>query len=268
MWNFNDYHKEYAIIDENGNKWTYADLKMNANKFKKKIRKRKLLVIVADICVETIIGYITAIKYHIPVMMVGSIEHIKNVMEKYTPEYIWCKKEESVFENYRNVYSLYNYCLLKRNKSLKYEICKELALLLPTSGSMGNVKYVKLSRTNIEDNTKAIIRSLNIEKGKRAAVMLPLSYAYGLSIVNTYLYQGGCLLVPKSKIIQKEFWDFLMENNCNAISGVPYTYELLKKINFHKLCMKSLELMTQAGGKIKTDVEKYFLKYSMENNCK
>lgn len=50
----------------------------------------------------------------------------------------------------------------------------ELAMLLPTSGSTGSCKWVRLSRANLDANAAAIAEYLALNGGERAITSLPL----------------------------------------------------------------------------------------------
>ncbi len=56
----------------------------------------------------------------------------------------------------------------------------ELALILFTSGSTGEVKAVQLSKHNIEANCLAVIQALEFSKVDNQLLFLPLSYSFGL----------------------------------------------------------------------------------------
>ena len=50
-----------------------------------------------------------------------------------------------------------------------------------------------------------------------------------------------------------------------SFAGVPYFYEILNKIKFDKINLPYLKYFTQAGGVLRKDLIKYFLKYSEKN---
>ena len=68
----------------------------------------------------------------------------------------------SNLKQYSEIYSLGNFKISKINLSKKFKINENLALLLSTSGSTGSKKFAKISFSNVEDNTKNIIRYLKI----------------------------------------------------------------------------------------------------------
>jgi len=98
---------------------------------------------------------------------------------------------------------------------LTYHWLEDLALLIPTSGSTGGRRLVMLTKANLAANAKSIAESLRMDCTERSAVLMPVSYSYGLSVVNSTIYAGGCLLIPETDIFHKECWDYLEENKSN-----------------------------------------------------
>jgi len=64
------------------------------------------------------------------------------------------------------------------NDTVQYH--PELALILFTSGSTGQVKAVQLSQRNIESNSHAVINALEFTAIANQLLFLPLSYSFGL----------------------------------------------------------------------------------------
>ena len=137
--------------------------------------------------------------------------------------------------------------------------------MLSTSGSTGSKKFVRLSYENINDNTKNIVRYLNIKEDHRTVTTMPPHYTYGLSIINTHLYTGASIFVTNTKAVEKNFWKFFKEQKITSFGGVPYFYEIIKKLNFNKMHFTNLKYFTQAGGALRKDLIEYFLTYSEKN---
>lgn len=264
MWDLLKYGDLTALITETGKIINYRNLYLEIEKLAKFLIMGKLVMIKAYLSEETIIGYVSAINHGVTVIIASSERDFTELLKVYRPFYIWQRRDDQNIQSYKRIYEYQNNELLVRNNELEYPIHPELALLLSTSGSTGSKKYVRISKKNLQANTKSIIESLGIVMGDRAALMLPMSYTYGLSIVNTYLYQGGCLLVPNSSMIHPDFWKFIEKNECNAICGVPNTYNFLKKMNFHNRSLNTLKLATQAGGKMNLETEKYMLNVAQD----
>ena len=105
-------------------------------------------------------------------------------------------------------------------------------LLLSTSGSLGDPKCVKLTYKNIKKNSSDIIDYLKIDSKDRTITTLPINYSYGLSIINTHLIAGASIILNKKTLIDKDFWKIFHKNKVNNFNGVPYTFEILRKIGF------------------------------------
>ena len=80
---------------------------------------------------------------------------------------------------------------------------------MPTSGTTGNPKIVKLTYENLNHNTKAISKYLKLNTKKITITTLPVSYTYGMSILNTFIFSGAKLIVTKCNIFDKFFDDLL-----------------------------------------------------------
>ncbi|WP_020668872.1 AMP-binding protein [Amycolatopsis nigrescens] len=130
----------------------------------------------------------------------------------------------------------------------------DLAVLLPTSGSTGNPKLVRLSRRAILANAVAIADVLGIDDGEVAPTSLPLHYSYGLSVLNSHLIRGGAVLIEPSGVLGRGFWDAVNEHKATSLAGVPYHYEMLRRLKFDPESYPSLRTLTQAGGKLRTDL--------------
>ena len=87
-------------------------------------------------------------------------------------------------------------------------VSAELAVLLPTSGSTGSSKLVRLSAGNLQANAQSIQDYLGIDSAQRAITSLPMHYSYGLSVINSHLLAGATLLLTAESVVSRSFWDF------------------------------------------------------------
>lgn len=142
----------------------------------------------------------------------------------------------------------------------------DLALLLTTSGSTGSPKLVRQSRENVAVNAAAIVDYLEIGEFDRAITTLPMSYTYGLSVINSHLLAGAELLLTEMSVMQRDFWKFFNKEKASSLAGVPYTYEMLKKLKFTDMLLPSLKYMTQAGGRLRPDLHKEFAEFAQEKH--
>ncbi|MBU8817459.1 AMP-binding protein [Mycolicibacterium goodii] len=131
-----------------------------------------------------------------------------------------------------------------------HRLHEDLALLMSTSGSTGSPKLVRLSRTNLLSNATAIAEYLGIRETDRAATTLPLSYCYGLSVLNSHLLRGAALILTEDSVLDDAFWDLFTEHRGTSFAGVPHTFELLDRIGFDTMSLPHLRYITQAGGRM------------------
>lgn len=170
--------------------------------------------------------------------------------------------------NRKPVISEYEYGVFERTQLSPLHLHEDLALLLTTSGSTGSPKLVRQSRNNISSNAEAIAAYLELDASERPITSLPMNYTYGLSIINSHLLAGAAILLTQSTLFEKGFWEFFVREGATSISGVPYTYEMLKRLSFFDMELPSLRTMTQAGGKLAPRLHKEFAGYAAETGRK
>jgi len=65
--------------------------------------------------------------------------------------------------------------------------------------------------------------------------------------------------------MQREFWTFVREKHATSLPGVPYTWEMLKKLRFMRMDLPHLHTLTQAGGKLSSALQLEFAEYARQN---
>ena len=168
----------------------------------------------------------------------------------YKPSYIFCEKNKIRNDNlYKSILKYKSYILFERKKNEEKLLNKDLMLLMSTSGTTGSPKFVRQSYLNVLSNTKKIIKYLNIKSQDITITSLPISYVYGLSVINTHLLAGATIVLTNRSMVEKKFWDLIATFKVNNFSGVPYNYSIIEKIS-KKGLPSSLKYTTQAGGKM------------------
>jgi acyl-coenzyme A synthetase/AMP-(fatty) acid ligase len=222
--------------------------------------------ITVNFCSNTIgstLGYIACLELGIPIIMIDNkqdISLIYSLLFVYKPTYLWLPENAAVNIGIKGdlLYTKLGYSLVRINKEFGgYH--KELVLLLPTSGSTGSPKLVKLSKQNVLSNAKNIADYLKISSSERAITTLPIHYSYGLSIINSHLIKGASIIFTEFSVLQKEFWQLVKQYEITSISGVPYTYEMLRRLKVFQMDLPYLRTFTQAGGKLNADIVKEFI---------
>ncbi len=140
--------------------------------------------------------------------------------------------------------------LEERRPGTRHELHPDLALLLSTSGSTGSPKLVRLSHANLQSNAESIAEYLDISPDDRAATTLPMSYCYGLSVINSHLLRGAGLVLTSLSVVDPCFWELFRNRGATAFAAVPYTFELLERVGFAEMELPGLRYVTQAGGRL------------------
>lgn len=246
---------------------TYKDLKVLSSLVPETLRAG-LVILAAENTIESVARYIACIEANIPVLLLDvDIEqsYLEDVIQRFRPVglvgfnrhlpgYFVCSNE--FFGEYLV------------SDAEPAAVHSELCVMLATSGSTGNPKFVKLSRTNIISNAHAIAMSLGISTSEKAITSLPFSYTYGLSVINSHLVSGAQLCVSDAPVVSQDFWEAVNKHNVTSIAGVPTTYRMLKQMRWNPQPYPSLRYMTQAGGRLPDVDRQYFLDLLTEANIR
>jgi acyl-CoA synthetase (AMP-forming)/AMP-acid ligase II len=126
----------------------------------------------------------------------------------------------------------------------------DLALVLPTSGTTGDPRLVRLSRAALAANVEAVVAATGIRPDDVAAAHLPLAYAFGLSVVLTHLAAGAAVLLPGDGMPAPGFWAALRAAGATTLPGVPFHVETLVRLGGpDRLELPALRTVLQAGGR-------------------
>ncbi len=270
--NIEKYKSRIAFIDKTEKKITYNKLIKDLNFIKNYIPTRSIILIFASNSYECILLYIASLKYKfIPILVDEKTdkEYILNLLKIYNPDFLYTKKNfidqnknYKLLKNYKEYY-LYINKLKKLNN-----IHKDLALLISTSGTTGSPKLVRLSYDNLFYNAKSIISYLKIDNTHRTITTLPLNHSYGLSVLNTFIHAGGSIVINKQSMTQNYFWKLFEKYSVTSLAGVPFNFEVIKKLKINLFESSYFKYATVAGGRIDDDTLMYFYKLFKKLNKK
>lgn len=223
--------------------------------------KKKLILILCENNVDLLSCYVSSLNSGHAVMLLSvdmNEELLQNVIDEYKPQWIFG----------RNKYKSYQFKgnKLVREEDIELDIHPDLALLLSTSGTTGSQKFVRLSYENLRSNAKSIMEYLEIDEHERAVMNLPLSYSYGMSIVNSHLLAGATILLTDESVMEKSFWTFVKEQRATSLAGVPFTYQMLQRIGLTKMDLPHLKTLTQAGGRLNEKLVRHFGEWALAND--
>ncbi len=250
---------------------TFEDLENEYEIIKKIIPRSSLILMISDNNLGVIANYTSFIKNDCIIQLVDSktdILELERIIKLYKPEYIsfsknWNENNKFNKHNLKKIHTFFENMIFK-TKYKKKRVKKGLCILMPTSGSMGSKKYVRITKENIFNNTNSIISYLNLNKRDRSITSMPFCYSYMLSVINSHLEIGASIFVTQESIIQSNFWRHFLENKINNFNGVPYHYEILIKLGLRKKNFSNLKFFTQAGGKLDTSKTEDILKFCLK----
>jgi len=261
-----------ALIEDNHHVLTYTQVAEAIEKISnvlKSQQKKSLVFLLANNNIPSIIGYLSVIHSNHVVMLIESTistHFLGQLLTQYRPEFIYQPIQDK--STYELMHRYMDYGLYRTEFNNEITIQPALSLLLSTSGSTGSPKQVRLTLANLQANAESIINYLALDNTEKAITTLPMNYSYGLSIINTHLLVGASLLLTNYSVMTKEFWDFFNQYQATSLAGVPYSYEMFRKINPFKQQVNSLRYMTQAGGKLNTNLVNYFAQECKKHQVK
>ena len=232
----------------------------------------RLVICLCDNDAGGLAGYVALAKTGaVPMMISASLPmaQLHHLADVYQPHFIWLPESRaSEFADSSVVMSHSGYQLLALRSSEHYIIHDNLALLLATSGSTGSPRFVRLSRANVSSNARSICSYLDITPDDIAITSLPPTYSYGLSVIHSHILAGSTIAVTSKTLFDRAFWDFMEASSCSYFSGVPYHYEMLKKLRFRRMELPSLRTMTQAGGRMDKELTQEFASHCADKGMR
>ncbi|MDR0391465.1 MAG: AMP-binding protein [Planctomycetaceae bacterium] len=252
-----------AVIDEESEILSYRDLIVLSTKIASLISPRSFVFVLGQnhpACVAAYVGFMR--RKIVPLLLSNSIaaDQLSRLIDIYSPAYIFAQQERSneFLCDYELVGEFSGYVLLRRVDENEIKLHDDLGLVLTTSGSTGSPRLVRLSYKNILSNTKSIVKYLNIASDDRAITTMPMTYSYGLSIINTHLFVGGSVILTELTLMERGFWNLMKEHKPCTFGGVPYIFEMLKRLRFARMELSFIRYITQAGGRLSGELVSEF----------
>lgn len=245
---------EIALVHAStGVSWTFAKLSEEVRRRCDALNgsPRGLLFLFCHNDPNSVAWYLAALESGMPVLLVSAALDKRlqsELFRLYRPDLVVAESAPG-FHEYRNAGAD---GLWQRTERKDDALQPQLSLLLSTSGSTGSPKLVRLSKANVVANATSIREALRIEPDHFPVAYLPLHYSYGLSVVNSHLLAGAKVLLTDSGLTSADFWQAIRTHRATSFSGVPYAYQVLRRLGLDKVDVPSLRIFTQAGGKLDT----------------
>jgi acyl-CoA synthetase (AMP-forming)/AMP-acid ligase II len=229
---------------------------------------KRLGAILCTNSVAAITAYLGALRAGDAVMLLNEQtdpELLAHIMTRYAPDWIYQPGGAPQYAGFMARSQESGWVLLQgEGGEARVPLHPELAVLLSTSGTTGSPKMVRLSYANISSNAEAIVDYLGIDAATRAVSTLPFNYSFGMSVINSQLAAGASLLLTGDSLMSREFWDAFALHRVSLLPGVPYTWQMLQRLNPRKLPLDSLHTLIQAGGRLAPRLVEFFRELAAE----
>lgn len=261
MFNLLKFKDNSACVTLSGERISYGELQVLSDGIQSKLKPHQLAFCLCSNTIGSVVGYVSFVNNNDATLLLDA--HIErnafdSLYKIYLPRYIWAPEGFGVPDGSTELLAENSYVLWEMEEN-NTTVNEKLSVLLTTSGSTGSPKLVRLSKENLKTNALSIAEYLHITSDERPVTSLPMYYSFGLSVINSHLLMGATLLLTTASYVEREFWQFANENDFTSFSGVPYTFEIMKKLKLWKLPMPSLRSLTQAGGKLSNELLRFFM---------
>ena len=256
-------------ITDGGSLLHYGDINEAATKFSK-AAVHQLAFLLCRNSPGTLLGYLGCLKAGVvPLLLDAHIapDLLHHLMKTYTPAFYYVphdlpKETQKILPMHTPVTTIADSVLL-RSDNVGPALFPNLALLLTTSGSTGSPKLVRLTYRNICENARSIADYLHITDKERPVTMLPMSYSYGMSIINSHVLMGATIILTGHDMLTAAFWERIKQENVSSLVGIPYTYQMFSRLRLTEMELPALKTLTQAGGKLPYALHKKFGEWSL-----
>ncbi len=253
-------HKNNPCLITQNYSVTYSELIEIIEEYTCSLMKPQLVLLLFSQDKYCIALYLYCLIYNIPIMLLdkhAALDEIEEISKRFGVSHI---AGSNITDNrYETCFSKTNFRILKSSYYGNISINPKIALMISTSGTLSGTKFVKLTLDNLICNTQQILDYLPINAESIAAPPPPLSYVYGLSVLNTHLARGGAVALNDESFLSRGYWDFFSSVPFTNINGVPYFYDIMKRFNGFNLLKCPPQFLTQAGGRLNEETRDYIL---------
>ena len=262
--------EQIAAIDDKDNQISYGELINFSEELFNVIKSRSIVFHFSENSVASLSFYISCIHLKaVPLLLSPQteLELIHTLIGKYKPNYIIAP--ERISQNFKGevLKEFGDYKLIDQQGSA-HQLYEDLSLLLPTSGSTGSPKLVRHSYKNLASSAQSVAELFELDTTHKAFAFLPMYYTMGLSAIHSHLIAGATLVLVKSAMTDAAFWKTLKESEPKSLSGVPYSFEILKKLRLFRMKMPFLKFINEGGGRLSSDLYDDCVNFAKANEAK
>lgn len=263
-------------VTESGERFTLGDLNRAAENLSKAVEGHHLVFLLCENTPGTLLGYLSCLKAGVvPLLLDAHIspELLSQLAEIYRPAFFYVPDDlpegsRAVLRDAAPVLKVQDSVLLRVPGEQGPALHPDLALLLTTSGSTGSPKLVRLTGGNLIANARSIVEYLEITESERPITNLPMNYSYGMSIINSHVWAGATIVLTRRSVVERPFWELVSREKVTSLAGVPYTYQMYRRVGLMEMDLPHLRTLTQAGGRLSEELHRSYAQWAAETGRK
>jgi len=259
-----------AAIDIEGQAITYGELVDFAKESAAILKNRAVVFLMCRNTVGALAWYFALIENRmVPLLLPADMDEElrSNLFNAYEPAYICAPLEYDMCADLEQTASFKDYSLVSTGKPV-YALNPDLSLLLTTSGSTGSPKLVRHSYKNIEANPRNVAKAFGISEDDRPMADLALQYTMGMNVICSHLYAGATVLLCTASVVEGRYWEYLRKQRATMITGVPFHYEVMKRLRFTRNEWPDLKVLSEGGGRLPDELYEEFALYCKNSGKK
>lgn len=253
-----------AIKDDSGYQVTYQEILDTIDAFAALELPRCVIFSLCENCAGSLLGYLAFENNgQVPLLLSAGLdaELRGNLAEAYRPGFYWAPERKAEELGGEKIFSAYGYVLLKTEND-PYPLNEKLSMLLTTSGSTGSPKLVRHKYGNLESNAENAALAFSWTSDEVGICDLPMNYTMGLNVINSLLFVGASVLMIKANLMDPAFWEFIKVNEGTNFCGVPFSYEVMRRVGFDKMDLPKLYTLAEGGGKLTDKMFNWIASYA------
>ena len=194
------------------------------------VSKRQRVLILDTDPVEQILSVLTASHLHLVFTILPNVpeQQKRQILHLHQPHY-FCTKGELTIENQ------------------EHPLCPpSVAAIFYTSGTSGVPVGVMHTATALLSCAEGMVAYLNLSSRERSALILPLAFHYGFSILSSTLLAGGEIYFTTIRF-PLPFLEEMIKQRCSLLAGVPHFWTMLAQCLVEQPLPLTLRALVNAG---------------------
>lgn len=245
-----------ALIDDSKKTVTYGELINYINQVEMPIKETDLVFHLVSNTIDSAQNYLYFVEHQFKSLILSKSiapDLLSKLVEVYHPNYIVADSDVDIAFSVIGTVSAGNQTAYKLFDE-QHELYKNIELLMSTSGSTGSPKLVKYKRGNLQENAENVAVSFEWTSTEVSLCSLPLNYTMGLNVLNSQMVVGATAVLTNHNVISREHWNLIDEYSVSNYTGVPFSFEVMKKFRFLNQQFPSLKTICQGGGKLSSQL--------------